>query len=137
MKIVLDTNVFVSSFFGGNPRKIINLWRDGKIWLCLSSEILQEYLEVVSRLGMRGKPQVEDMLYLFRKGHFIIFTSNPEKLKIVEKDPDDDKFFGCAISLNSEFIVSGDKAVLEIKEYLGLRVLSPKDFLTQFNVETP
>ncbi|MEW6201083.1 MAG: putative toxin-antitoxin system toxin component, PIN family, partial [bacterium] len=42
MKVVIDTNVFVSSFFGGNPRRIIDLWSKGKITLCLSKDILDE-----------------------------------------------------------------------------------------------
>jgi len=31
MKMVIDTNVFVSSFFGGHPRRIIDLWREGRL----------------------------------------------------------------------------------------------------------
>ena len=40
MKIVLDTNVFVSSCFGGNPRRIIQFWEEGRLTLCLSGAIL-------------------------------------------------------------------------------------------------
>ncbi|MFH1025416.1 MAG: PIN domain-containing protein, partial [Nitrospirota bacterium] len=35
MRVVIDTNVFVSSLFGGNPRKVIDLWKEEKITLCL------------------------------------------------------------------------------------------------------
>ena len=44
LKLVIDTNVFISSFFGGIPRDIINLWKEGGIVLCLSQDILEEYL---------------------------------------------------------------------------------------------
>jgi predicted nucleic acid-binding protein len=40
MKVVIDTNVLVSSFFGGKPLEVINLWKNGKITLCLSKDIL-------------------------------------------------------------------------------------------------
>ena len=53
IKIVLDTNVFVSSFFGGNPRRIVDLWKTGEVTLCLSKAIIDEYVEVLRRLGLR------------------------------------------------------------------------------------
>lgn len=47
MRIVLDTNVFVSAiFFGGVPGRILEAWRDGRIQLSLSAEILDEYQRV-------------------------------------------------------------------------------------------
>ena len=52
MRVVIDTNVFISSFFGGNPRKIIDLWRKEKITLCLSGDILEEYTKVLKRIGL-------------------------------------------------------------------------------------
>ena len=52
IKVVIDTNVFISSFFGGNPKKVIDLWKKGEIKLCLSREIVDEYVEVLKRLGL-------------------------------------------------------------------------------------
>jgi predicted nucleic acid-binding protein len=47
VKIILDTNVFISGvFFSGPPRQILNAWRDGKIQLVISQEILREYCRV-------------------------------------------------------------------------------------------
>ncbi|MBP9145752.1 MAG: putative toxin-antitoxin system toxin component, PIN family [Thermoanaerobaculia bacterium] len=47
MRIVLDTNVFVSAvFFGGLPGRILEAWRDGRVQLVLSAEILAEYQRV-------------------------------------------------------------------------------------------
>lgn len=51
---VVDTNVFVSSFFGGNPRKVIDLWKTGELTLCLSTPIVDEYVAVLRRLGLEG-----------------------------------------------------------------------------------
>ncbi len=51
MKVVLDTNVFVSAvFFGGTPGKVLDMWRDGKIELLLTADILAEYEEVIKKL---------------------------------------------------------------------------------------
>lgn len=54
---VVDTNVFVSSFFGGNPRKVIDLWKTGELTLCLSTPIVDEYVAVLRRLGLEGEPR--------------------------------------------------------------------------------
>ena len=59
MRIVLDTNVFISSFFGGNPRTIIDLWKDGRLTLCLSQDIFDEYIEVLRRPGLDNTPELE------------------------------------------------------------------------------
>jgi len=58
MKVVIDTNVFVSSFFEGHPRRIIDLWREGRIRICLFLQIVEEYIEVLRRIGLF-------MIYLF------------------------------------------------------------------------
>ncbi len=51
IRVVVDTNVFVSSFFGGNPRKVMDLWKTGEVTLCLSKPIVGEYVEVLRHGG--------------------------------------------------------------------------------------
>lgn len=131
-RVVIDTNVFISSFFGGNPRKIIDLWESGQIILCLSRPIVDEYVEVLSRMGLKNERELEELLSLFAHGYHVLFTAKTPDLNIVEKDPDDDKFIECAVALNSKFIVSGDRALQEIKDYMGIKLQSPKQFLDDF-----
>ncbi len=73
-RVVIDTNVFISSFFGGIPRKIIDLWKDGKITLCLSQEIVEEYVEVLMRLGV-DNDEIRDLMKLFAENYHSIFTA--------------------------------------------------------------
>ena len=129
MKVVLDTNVFISSFFGGNPRKIIDLWKNGKITLCLSNNILEEYIEVLRRLGLENEQELEELLALFKKGFNLVFTKKTPQLFVVKDDPDDDKFIECAVKLEADFAVTGDRALEAIKEYKGIKILSPYKFL--------
>ena len=63
------------------------------------------------------------------KGYHIVFTGNTPKLKIVAEDSDDNKFIECAVALGSGFIISGDKALLAVKNYMGIKILSPHEFL--------
>lgn len=132
-RVVVDKNVFISSFFGGNPRKIIDLWKSGQILLCLSSPIVNEYVDVLGRMGLNNERELEELLNLFAHGFHVLFTSKTPNLNIVEKDPDDNKFIECAVALNSKFIISGDKALQEIKDYMGIKVQSPKQFMDDFS----
>lgn len=132
MRVVIDTNVFVSSFFGGKPRKIIDLWKKGKITLCLSGDILDEYIEVLKRIGLNGEDELEELLSLFSKGINIIFTSRISKIDAVKEDPDDDKFIECAAALEAEAIITGDKALASIKKYGSITILTPAEFLKDY-----
>jgi putative PIN family toxin of toxin-antitoxin system len=129
VRVVIDTNVFVSSFFGGNPRKVIDLWRDGKITICLSGPILEEYVAVLRRIGLEGETELEELLSLFGRGHGILFTAKTPELKVVESDPDDDKFIECAVALKADAMVTGDKAIENIGSYMGVKVFNPRDFM--------
>ncbi len=52
MRVILDTNVFVSGvFFVGPPYRILEAWRDGKLRLVLTQEILEEYQRVGEALA--------------------------------------------------------------------------------------
>jgi putative PIN family toxin of toxin-antitoxin system len=130
---VVDTNVFISSFFGGNPRKIIDLWKSGHLILCFSRPIIDEYVEVLRRMGLQNERELEELLNLFAHGYHVLFTAKTPKLKIIEKDPDDNKFIECAVALNSKVIISGDKALLEVKDYMGIIIQSPKQFLDDYS----
>ncbi len=131
-KVVIDTNVFISSFFGGTPRKIINQWKEGRITLCLSQEIVEEYLEVLNRLGLKDKNEIRKLTKLFAEGYSSIFTAATPTLFIVEDDPDDNKFIECAVALDCKIIVSGDKHLKNIKKYIDIEILSPKVFIEMY-----
>jgi uncharacterized protein len=133
IRTVIDTNIFISSFFGGNPRKVIDLWKKGAITLCLSKPILEEYTEVLLRLGLKNTRELGELLQLFAEGHHLLFTRKTGTLNIVEKDPDDNKFIECALALKAQWIISGDKALLEIEHFMGVQIVAPKVFLEQFN----
>ncbi len=132
IKVVLDTNVFVSSFFGGNPRDILNLWKTGEITLCLSRAIVDEYIEVLGRLGLQNERELGELLGLFARGFHVQFTAKTPELHIVEEDPDDDKFIECAVALKARVVISGDKALRAIQNYMGIQIVTPKDFLEAF-----
>ncbi|GJL64910.1 MAG: PIN domain-containing protein [Nitrospirales bacterium] len=133
MKVVIDTNVFVSSFFGGNPRKIVNLWREGSIVLCLSNATLDEYVGVLQEMGLEETEELEELLALFARGYNLRFIANPQKFQVVDDDPDDDKFIEVAVALRAKAIITGDKALKAIKAYMGITIFTPREFLDFYN----
>ena len=134
MKVVIDTNVFVSSFFGGNPRKIIDLWRDEKISICLSKDILDEYVDVLQGIGLKNEEEIKELLSLFAKGFNILFTTKTPKIRVVKDDPDDDKFIECAVALKAEVIITGDRAIEGLGDYMGIKILIPQQFLKEYRI---
>ena len=131
-RVVVDTNVFISSFFGGNPRKIIDPWKSGEITLCLSKPIVDEYVEVLGRLGLQNEKEIEELLGLFAHGFHVVFTAKTPELHIVEKDPDDNMFIECAVALKAGFVITGDKALKAIQEYMNIKIVSPNEFLSKY-----
>lgn len=129
MKVVLDTNVFVSGvFFSGPPFQILEAWRNGEIQLVVSPEILDEYRRVGEILAEEHPAvNLEPMLkYVIQ--HAVVFSVPPLPEKVCE-DPDDDKFLACALASESNLVVSGDKHLLKVSGYQNIEVLKPRDFL--------
>ena len=130
---MVDTNVFISSFFGGNPRKVIDLWKSGDITLCLSRSIVDEYIEVLRRLGLQDEKELEELLSLFAHGFHLVYTAKTPDLNVVEEDPDDDKFIECAVALKAKFVITGDSAVKKIRQDMNIKIISPREFLSIIN----
>ncbi len=137
MKVVIDTNVFVSSFFGGNPKKIIDLWKNEIITLCLSAAVLDEYIDVLGRIGMKDEAELEELLALFSRGFNIAFTTKTPQLQIIKNDPDDDKFIECAVALQADAVITGDRELLAIKKYRDIRIVTPHQFLEAGELNKP
>ncbi len=134
MKVVIDTNVFVSSFLSpkGTPRLIIDLWKTGRVTICLCAEILAEYLEVLTRMGLSGEPELKELLSLFKTRQQIDFVVIDNDLHIVDADPADDKFLECALNARAASIISGDKHLRALGEFKGMPILSPAEFMTRW-----
>lgn len=132
MRIVLDTNVFVSGvFFRGPPYEILKAWQDDRFQLVISQEILQEYREVGEALAKRfsGVDLSPILELLIVKAEL---TESPSLLEAVCDDPEDDKFLACALAGNSKLIISGDKHLLKISGYRGIKVIKPRKFFDDF-----
>ena len=132
MKVVLDTNVFVSGiFFSGPPYQILEAWRNGIIQLIISPEILDEYRRVGEVLADQH-PGVDLLPVLEYVIHHAEIYAAAALSETVSEDPDDDIFLACAIASQCTLIVSGDKHLLRVSGYRGIDVLKPREFTNRY-----
>lgn len=129
MKIVLDTNIFISGiFFHGPPAQILEAWKLSKIQIVLSKEIIEEYQRVAEALAEKySEIDISAIIELVTIHGEII---NTEEIEVFEcEDPDDNKFIECAIASKAKLIVSGDKHLLKINGFQEVAVYKPRDFV--------
>ena len=129
MKVVIDTNVFVSSFFGGNPRRIVDSWFSGKLILCVSRPILKEYFDVLGRFQFDREDLFRRLITSFEKGMNTLFVDAPKEQNWIEEDPEDNQFTACAISLHAEYVVSGDPHLKRVGKVGGVEIVRPLEML--------
>lgn len=132
MRVVVDTNVLVSGvFFSGMPRRILEAWRDRRLQLVVSLEILEEYRRVGERLAEQFEGvSLEPFFTLLATNALLV---QPKLLREgVVSDPADDKFFACALAADCRTIVSGDKQVLAASGYQRVEVLRPRSFVEKY-----
>lgn len=128
LRVVLDTNIYISAiFWGGNPRKVTDLGRDEKIHILTSTDIEEEIDRKLRTKFNLDENEVKKIL-----SDFSTFTRSvhiTSQIRAVPDDPDDDKFIECAVSGKADYIVSGDKHLIRLKEYGKIKILKAVEFL--------
>ena len=128
MKVVLDTNVFVSGvFFGGPPGRVLAAWRDERIEVVVSREIIEEYVRVGERLSARFPGvDVEPALDLVSVSATLITA--PSLPEPVCQAHDDDKFLACAVAAKAGYVISGDRDLSATSPCGRVVVIRPRAF---------
>jgi putative PIN family toxin of toxin-antitoxin system len=128
-KVVLDTNVIVSALlFGGNPDKILNLANERVIRLIISPFILDETANVLNHRFNWSEEKIHEVLSSIQEIAAVVQPTI--KLSIIKEKDSDNRILECAVSGKADFIISGDnKHILPLKEYQGIKILSPAEFL--------
>jgi putative PIN family toxin of toxin-antitoxin system len=129
-RVVIDTNVMVSAYLGGRLETIIVAWIEGKFVLTVSNQIVNEYINVLSRPKFKiARAELDDFAALIlSKAEFVV---PGESIRVVEADPSDNKFLEAAVTGQADYIISGDKHLRDLKEFRGIAILSPSAFLEQ------
>ena len=132
MRVVLDTNVFISGvFFTGPPFRILKAWSEGEMDIVLTPEILDEYQRAAEKLNVRF-PDVEITPVLALVAASATLIQAPALAEAVCADAEDDKFVAAAMAAQCGIIVSGDKHLLDVTGYRGIRVLRPRAYVDEY-----
>ena len=129
IKAVLDTNVVISGiFWQGAPFEILEGWQNRRFLLVISPPILDEYRRVLDEMTkQRSIPVLNSILELIElHSEMVTPVRFPEH---VCSDPDDDKFLEAALAARADYVVSGDAALLKIKNHHGIQIVKPRQFL--------
>ena len=129
MKLVLDTNVFISGiFWTGSSNKILELWKEEKFTLITSMDIISEIIGVLNDFKIQLPPQmITEWAELILKNSTVVEPK--EKISAVSEDPSDNKFLETAVTGSADFIISQDNHLLKLKEFNSIKLLTPDDFL--------
>ncbi len=130
MRIVLDTNCLIQSI---SPRsRYYAVWQsliDGENILCVSNEIITEYLEILQRLT--DHDTAETIIKTIINSPFVEFVTPYFRFGIITQDPDDNKFVDCAITANARYVVTNDHHfdVLKGLDYPPVDVITLDGFM--------
>ncbi len=128
---MLDTNVFISGiFFSGPPYQILKAWRKRDLEIVISLEILDEYYRVGEELSAQfPEADLNPILDLVTTKAELVEAAPLDEA--VCDDPENDKFFACAIAGGADLIISGDKHLLKMSGYQGIKVVKPRQFVDE------
>ncbi len=135
MRIALDTNVLVSAFISrrGQPAGLLNiLLTFQEIQLVLSDPILEEFKDVLSRSEVKERfhYSARDIDTFFRAVRDVSSRVKiKSNFKIVADDPKDDVVLNTAHDGGADYIVSGDHHLRELKDFKGIKIVSPNKMM--------
>ena len=131
MRIVVDTNVVISGvFFGGAPRQILSAIVTAKVTACATTEIVDEYLEIVDEMVTTKQGRINRNL-LSPLIHALEMIEPRTRVEL-SRDPDDDKFLGCAKDAKALYIVSGDKDLLTLERFENIEIITAREFCERY-----
>ncbi len=132
VKVVMDANIVVSAILSeyGQPAQIVDKFINGKIENYTSKEIILELEDVFKRKEITERSLKKDRKFVLKYYKKFSITIKPSKTyNAVKEDPKDNKYIDCAAEAKAEYIISGDKHLLNLKEFSGIKIVKAKEFL--------
>lgn len=128
-RIVLDTNCLLMCIPKNSPYRIVwNAFLNGEFTLCLSNEIVEEYLEILSNKTTASI--AGNVISTILNQHNVELINPHYRFGLIQADVDDNKFVDCAIVANAEYLVSNDShfRILEQIPFPKVNLLRLKSF---------
>jgi uncharacterized protein len=132
MRVVFDTNVFISGLhFGGKPALVLQMVARAECLLVTSEDILLEVEDVLLRKFFWSARHVAATLMGLRDLSEVI---QPGIVISDCEDPDDNRILEAAVAGKAAYIVSGDRHLLRMKAFRGIRILTVNEFIDRVEV---
>jgi putative PIN family toxin of toxin-antitoxin system len=128
VRVVIDTNVLVSAFIvGGKPRRLVLKLLEEHTMI-LSRQMLAELADVLARDKFIVKTSQVDrfLASLVRKSKIVTPSS---RFKVISEDPDDDVVLNTAYNGKADYIITGDKHLLALKEFKRIKIVTVTQML--------
>jgi putative PIN family toxin of toxin-antitoxin system len=129
MKLVVDTNIFISAYYwGGNSQKIIERIINGLDELYVSNKILEEISDVMARPNFKtDQKTIDRYIRTIENNCKKVLTEG--KIKGICRDKDDDDKLECGTICNADYIITGDNDLLVLGNYNAIKIITPKEYL--------
>jgi putative PIN family toxin of toxin-antitoxin system len=144
MRVVLDTNVIVSAYITASPtrppRAILQRWHAGEFQFVVCDEVLWEYERVLTRPwceqrhGLSARRINRDFKAIRHVAEVVRIDETERDPMLC--DPEDAIFLACAIVGHVDFIVSGDRHLLELRSVRGIPIIPPIAFVSVLDAVT-
>ena len=130
MRAVLDTNVLISSVIStGVPHEIVVKGVSSEYQIVVSVATLTEFRDTLLKYPEKFHMDEDDVQHEVETiRYFAEFVDPDEEITAVEDDPDDDKFLEAAVAGNVDYIVSGDRHLLDLNSFRGIEIVEPRAF---------
>ena len=128
MRVVLDTNIFISGiFWRGSSNNVIINWKEGKFTLITSLEAVSEIIKVLKDFKIKlSDDMIKEWVDMIVRNSIIVEPK--EKIAIVKDDAKDNIFIETAVAGNADYIISQDNHLLKLREFRGIRIITPEEF---------
>jgi len=133
MKVVFDTNVFISAvLFGGNPETVFDLAkREKSVTLFISEGIIQETARILKIKFDISDWHINRVLNNIRNNSTLVIPTI--SVSKITTHNEDNRILECALTAQADYLISGDKKhILSLKKFRGITILSPAEFLKIF-----
>lgn len=129
LTVVIDTNVLISALIGqGKPRRLVSRLLEGHV-VVSSKQMLTELEDVLSRgkfLEVRNARSNEFLSILSNRSLYVTIKRPPT---IVTEDPDDDIVLSTAYKGRADYIISGDRHLLKLREFKRIKIVTVEEML--------
>lgn len=129
MKVVFDTDIYISALLlpGSQAEKAIVKVLDAQDVLLISRPPIDEVLTVLGRKFSRDREELSRVAILLNDLAQLV---KPLHRILVLRDEPDNRVLECAVAGIAQCIVTGDEAMLALREYEGIRIISLRDYLS-------